>query len=61
MQILRDVKEEHEVILVLGAENDGAHVFNHVKAGLLVDISAREFKRVDILRRLNVDSFLLFC
>ena len=59
VEVLRDVKEKHEVVLVLGAENYGAHVFDHVKAGLLVDVAAREFERVDVLRRLNVNSFFL--
>ena len=59
VQILRYVKEQHEVVLILGAENDRAHIFYRVVAGLLVAIIASLLERIDTLGRLNVDSLLL--
>ena len=41
VQVLRNVKEQHEVVLVLGAENNRAHIFNRVVAGLFIDVAAR--------------------
>ena len=59
MQVLRDIKEQHEIVFIFGAEDDGADVFNHVKPCLLVHVASGEFKCVDVLRCLNIDSLLL--
>ena len=59
MQVLRDIEEQHEIVFIFSAEDDGADVFNHVKPCLLVHVTSGEFKCVDVLRCLNIDSLFL--
>ena len=59
VQVLRDVEEEHKVVLVLRRKNDRANVLDLIKSGQFVNTSTRHFESVQVVRRLNVNPVFL--
>ena len=59
VQILRNVEEEHKVIVVVLRKDDTAYVLNLVEAGLLVFAFSCQLVRIDVFSGLDVDSILL--
>ena len=59
MEILRNVEEEHEVVIVVTGQNDSAHILNLVEAGLSVGVAFRQFISVYVFSSLYVNSVLI--
>lgn len=59
MQVIRDVEEQHEVVLILRRLDDRTNIFNLIVAGLLPSALLCHLKRVDIVSRLDVDAVFL--
>ncbi len=59
MQILRDVKEEHKVVIVVTRQNDSSYILYLVVAGLPVVVAFCQLKSVNVFSSLDVDSVLI--
>ena len=59
VQVLADVEEQHEVVLVLVGQDDGAYVFDLVVSGLLPSTLPVLLEGVDVVGSLHVDAVLV--